>query len=129
MATSTAITCFSQALPSVHWHAFRGVIAGDRADRAINHPIDPHFAVVVHIALEKDPISGHSLALDRLGHGETEPVPGKSKPNGAALLDVSHRPAGIIKVREPGWLPPLSDQALVGLPWDQARRDTPPFGL
>src|SRR5262249_49114541 len=102
----------------------------DRADRAINHPIDPHFAVVVYIALEKDPIAGNSLALDRLGHGEMEPVPGKRKPNGAALLDVSQRPAGIIKVCEPGWAAPsLSNQALVGLPWDQARCDTPPFSL
>src|SRR5215471_2925732 len=114
----------------LHWHTFRRVIPGDRTDRAINHPIDPHFAVVVHIALEKDPIAGHRLALDCLRHGETEPVPGKRKPNGAAFLDVSQRPAGIIKVREPGGAaPPLSHQALVGLPWHQARRDTPPVGL
>src|SRR5437899_12314159 len=84
---------------SLHWHAFRGVIAGDRADSAINNPIDPHFAVVVHIALEKDPISGHSLALDRLGHGETAPVPGKSKHTGAAVLDAAQRTAGRRKVR------------------------------
>src|SRR5574341_239600 len=101
----------------VHGHTFRRVIAGDRADRAINHPIDPHFAVVVHIALEKDPIAGHRLALDRLRHGETESVPGKGKPYGAAFLDVSQRPAGIIKVCEPGWAaPPLSHQALIGSP-------------
>ena len=58
MATSTADGSLCPGrCRGVHWHAFWGVIAGDRADRAINHPIDPHFAVVVHIALEKDPIS------------------------------------------------------------------------
>src|SRR5262245_42098786 len=114
----------------MHGHAFRGVIAGDRADRTINHPVDPHFAIVIHIALEKDPIAGYSLALDRLGYGETEPIPGKRKAYGAALLDVSQRPAGIIIVRKPSRTPPpLSDQALVWLSWGQAWRDTPPFRL
>src|SRR5215475_15626522 len=102
----------------VHWHASRGVIASDRADGTINHPIDPHFAVVVDIALEKDPIAGHRLALHRLGHGETEPIPGKRKAYGAALLDITQRPAGIIIVRKPSWTPsPLSDEALVRLSW------------
>src|SRR5262249_54970930 len=56
--------------------------------------------------------------------------PGKCKPYGAAFLDVSQRPAGIIKVRKPGRAaPPLSHQALVGLPWHQTRRNPPPVGL
>src|SRR5215475_256889 len=102
----------------LHGHAFRGVIASDRADCTINHPIDPHFAVVVDIALEKDPIAGHRLALNRLGHGETEPIPGKRKSYGAALLDIAQRPAGIIIIRKPSWTPsPLSDEALVRLSW------------
>src|SRR5262245_43986067 len=89
----------------LHWHAFRGVIAGDLADRAINHPIDPYFAVVVDIALEKDPIAGDRLALDGLGHGEMEPIPGKRKSYGAALLNISQRPAGIVIVRKPSRAP------------------------
>src|SRR5262245_52085920 len=114
----------------VHRHAFRGVIAGDRADRAIDHSIDPHFAVVVDIALEKDPIAGDRLALHRLGHGETEPIPGKRQSYGAALLDIAQRPAGIIIVRQPSRTPsPLSDEALIRLSWHQARRDTPPCCL
>src|SRR5262249_16913443 len=74
--------------------------------------------------------AGDRLALHRLRHGETESIPGKRKAYGAALLDVAQRPAGIIIVRQPRRTPPpLRDEALVRLAWDEAWRDTPPCGL